>query len=414
MARRAVARRLPRPPSRTAWSSRVEARSLEVTPLLMAEAIANTGRIAGDVAFLAGLAREVAQTRAAELTRAYRQLVWVLPGFRRKQRDGRTVASNEVCVIFVVRRKAVMDPEHAQHLPRWLVTFAEHEGRRQPFALPTDVQDASGYAGATAHTAHGVWTRRPGFAAEDGSFACLVDLATDEGSLTCLLGAMHVFTPNPDGTLQVQPGHVVMPLTATGKALGNTPLAEGLPWGGVLRDDENADAPSFDVQLAVVDDAAQAMARERVPLRNLNVQRPFVSSLQDLLALLGEPGGFFLLTPDNHPQQPARGEVPLSLAAMPATASFPYSFATPAGLVDKEVFHAEPLRFDQVDDRSPLPGDSGSPIVFIHPDGTMTFVAMHIGGDGAGNSWAIAAWRIFDLDNWSAKPDNAQLTIVAP
>ena len=60
-------------------------------------------------------------------------------------------------------------------------------------------------------------------------------------------------------------------------------------------------------------------------------------------------------------------------------------------------------------DSSPLPGDSGSPIVIRRSDGAMTLVGMHIGGDRAGLSWAIPAWQFFDLDFWRRYLADAQL-----
>ncbi|WP_296445499.1 hypothetical protein [Rhodoferax sp. UBA5149] len=30
-------------------------------------------------------------------------------------------------------------------------------------------------------------------------------------------------------------------------------------------------------------------------------------------------------------------------------------------------------------------------------------------GDGKGLSWAIPAWRLFDIDNWSHYPDGARI-----
>lgn len=402
-----------RPPSRASWSSQIEARSVGISPELLSEAIDNTSRVQNNISFLAMLAREISQTRGPELVLAYRSLVWVLPGFRKSLQAGRVITSSEVCVLLVVRRKKPMEAGHAQLLPKWLVTFAEHHGRRKPFALPTDVQDAEDHRRAVAHTDSGVWCQRQGYAAENGSFACLVELTHDEGSQLCLLGAMHVFTPRPDGSARVEQGHAMMPISSLGKLINSPLLAEGLPWGGRLLHDELPGLMSFDVQLAAVCADAVAAVRERVALRRPNIKRCLESS-EDLFAILGVAGDFCLLTPDNHPDQPGRGAIPLRLAAMPSLASFPYRFSSDAGAVSRMVFHAEPLLFNTVDDRSPMPGDSGSPIVFLHPDNTMTFVAMHIGGDGAGNSWAIPAWRMFDLENWSAVPGNAQMTIIEP
>ncbi|MBT9492335.1 MAG: hypothetical protein IV107_08265, partial [Paucibacter sp.] len=124
-----------RPPAKARWESRTETASLQLSKPLLTEARANTRLVARDVVFLSTLAREIALSRGPELTLAYRNLVWVVPGYRRKTVKPRTKStatpsdpprtriSDEVCIVFVVRRKGSVYADSAQHLPRWLIHF---------------------------------------------------------------------------------------------------------------------------------------------------------------------------------------------------------------------------------------------------------------------------------------------------
>lgn len=404
--RRAPAKAL----SRSEWSRRTESQSLVQRPELLRQACANTRHEAGDVAFIVELAQEIALTRGAELTLAYRNLIWVMPGFRKKQRAGRARVTSEVCVVFVVRHKGGVAAGDAQHLPGWLITFADHNGERKPYALPTDVQDAADYHGAKAHSDSAVWVKNGAWPPANGSFTCLVKVSHDSGGQICVLSAQHVLTPFADGdSLQIADGLSLLPLDGSGKQVASPRLGISLPYGGVLRGDERPDRPSFDVQLAAIDDENDKAVRQRAWLRRFHVAQPWIRSMAELLAV-DKDGWFHLLTPDNHGSEPGRGAIRLTLGAMPTSpVGIPYRMAGDPIAVDKTVFHAELLRFDAVDSKVPVSGDSGSPIVARRAGGTMTLVAMHIGGDGQGLSWAIPAWRLFDIDNWWQYPAGARI-----
>jgi hypothetical protein len=180
-----MARRQGAAPTRAAWARRVEAHALTESAELLREARANTRACRDDVAFLAELAREVVLTRSRELTLAYRSLVCVMPGFRRRRSPKGERVSSELCIVFVVRRKRELDPASPQHLPRWLVTFADRHGTRQPFALPTDVQDAGLHHRVVAHGDSAVWVARPTWPAANGSFTALVTLSHEIGRASC-------------------------------------------------------------------------------------------------------------------------------------------------------------------------------------------------------------------------------------
>lgn len=400
-----------RKPNKSDWSRKVEARSLSVPRTLWNEAKENTRYAAKDPAFLLNLAREIVLARGPELTRVYRNLVWALPGFKKKRHGRRVRATNQVCIVLVVRHKNLDLPEdHPQHLPRWLLTFAEWEGQRRPFAIPTDVQDANDYYAAAAHADSGIWLHKDGYPSERGSFTCLTTLSYQGGSRLCIMGAMHVFTPFPDGdSLQIESNLAVFPIGTTGGDDTQPALALTLPWGGFLRADERTDRPSLDLQLAEVDPQGEAMLRKRVALNRFNSAKPWVNSKEELLKLGTK---FLLLTPDNHPEFPNRGAIRMHLSGLPHDpVPLLYDFAGSSTAITRDVFHSELLRFDAMDkSKVPLPGDSGSPIVYRHEDRSMTLVGMHIGGDSKGSSWSIPAWCCINIDNWSEYPTDAQLS----
>jgi hypothetical protein len=258
-----------------------------------------------------------------------------------------------------------------------------------------------------------VWVKNGEWPPASGSFTCLVSLRHANGEQTCMMSAQHVLTPFADGdSLQLGAGLTVLPLATGGRRAASPLLAVSLPFGGVLRGDERPDRPSFDVQLAALEGDGGEV-RRRTALQRLDDAQPWVRTMDELLAL-DRDGWFHLLTPDNHETQPGRGALRMTLSAMPTTpVPIPYALAGDPKAQSRMIYHAELLRFDAMDSKLPIPGDSGSPIVVRRDDGSMTLVAMHIGGDGFGLSWAIPAWRLFDLANWSEFPDAAQVTPVS-
>lgn len=401
--------RTPNPPAAARWADRVEQRSLVVPKPLLKLGQAHWRAAKADLHFHAQLVREACETRAPELTLAYRNLVWMVPGFRQRERAGKLRLTGELCVVFVVRDKGSVASEAKEALPRWLTTYADRDGERQLFAIPTDVQDVTAFHQAAAHTRSGVWVHRGEWPDAGGSVTCLVQLDSPEGSQTCVLSAQHVLSPFADAdSLLIDDGWPLLPLDASGGPVNTPDLGLTLPYGGVLRGDEREDRPSFDVQLA----RADAALRERVALRRFDVRTPFIRDLDTLLAVDAlKPFAFQLLTPDNHVLG-ARGAIRLTLRVMApdsAVIGIPYVLSRKGEAIDATVFHAGLIAFTAQAGSSPLPGDSGSPIVIRRSDGAMTLVGMHIGGDGAGLSWAIPAWQLFDLDSWRRYPADAQL-----
>lgn len=391
------------------WSRRVERDALQLHPALLAEAQYNSRTLA-DAGLLLVLAREIALARGPELTLAYRNVVMVQPGFKKSGDGGAQRLTREPCVIFVVRRKWAPhsdDPADPQRLPPWLVTFADLDGRRLPFALRTDVQPAGDFAAAQAHGAGSLWLQPPATSWEHGAAACAVQLHSDAGTQPCMLSALHVLSPAVEVTLrQGQGGNQARPLDAAGARLTQPVVATSLVVGGVLRDDEDAMNPSFDVQLARIDDPLAAAAI--VGVRRLSSAEPFVASLGRLL-LLPVDTGFLLLVPDNNGTPPNRGPLAALLDA-PLALPFPlrYRVRRNGQPVWISVYHDELLKLTITDAHDVAAGDSGCAVVLPRADGSVTLVGLYIGGNGR-QAYAIPAWQLFDLARWVTFPPGARI-----
>lgn len=380
-------------------------------PALLDEARRNSDAH-GSAVLLLGLAREIALTRGPELTLAYRNVVMVQPGFRRTGPD--QTLTREPCVVFIVRHKwrgNITKARATQVLPEWLVSFAEIGGQRLPFALRTDVQHEAGFSGARARGTASVWLRPPGLDWEQGSAACAVRLDSDDGSQLCLLSAQHVFSPAADvDLLQVQGGLQARPLNAAGKPQPQPLVATSLPWGGLLRGDEDPLHPSFDVQLARIDD--RSAARKVLGGRRLNAAEPWVTTLERLWAL-GAAGDFHLLVPADNGPPFGRGPLAAQLDA-PFTLPFAMRYRVRRGgkLQWVWVYHDELVRLETAADPLARGGDSGSAVVVLHADGSVTLVGLYIGGQ-ARAAYVIPAWQLFTRDRWEQFPPGATFTPVS-
>lgn len=392
-----------------AWAGAAEKRSLAALPPLLKEGRANWRAANDDPVFQTCLAQELCDTRSVDMTPAYKNLVWMVPGFRQVTRQEHSHLTRQVCVLFVVRGKGSVAEGGPQMLPKALMVYAEHGGTRKVFAVPTDVQDASAFAGATAHTDSGVWVSRSPWPDAPGSFTCLVKLtSSDAEPLTCVLSAQHVLTPFADAdSLQMDSQRSMLPRASNGDPLDSPSLATTLPYGGVLRSDELKDRPSFDVQLA----QASAQLFDRIALRRFHPTQPWVRDIKELMALNANGANAFqLLTPDNHPVP--RGAIPLSLSVMPTDStivSIKYTLSRNGRAVSCAVLQVGLIVLKTNGSKIPSGGDSGSPIVARHSDGSMTLVGMHIAGNDLGSSWAIPAWQIFNLDFWRRYPAGAAI-----
>lgn len=410
----------PRPRSRRDWAGRARQQVLRLSPALLDEARTNSQTLAGP-GFLMQLAREIALSRGAELARAYKGLLMVQPGFRQSRSQAPHDPQlgpppREACVVFVLRRKWRPDTargdDDPRTLPRWLVCYAEHGGQRLPFALPTDVQEASDFSAVRVHGPGAVWLQPPGLAvAAVGAVCCALRFqAQGYAAQLCLLSAEHVFSPRLDvEALAPDEGLGVAPLDAAGRPRTQPVLARSMAVAGVLRPEEDPDEPSLDVQLAHIDDLAAA--RALLGGLRLNADEPWVRSA-DRLWELGQRRWFYLRVPDNHgsvvrgPLQ-ARFE---GLLAQPLAIDYPVRRGTQ--LAQVQIYHRELLRLQVC--ASPFAdfGDSGCAVVVAQGDGTVTLAGLYIGGDGAA-AFAIPAWQLFEPGAWRSMPPEASLEPVS-
>lgn len=398
--------------SPAAWARRVERHALHLHPALLKEAQHNS-RTMADASLLLALAREIALTRGPELTLGYRNVVMVQPGFKKSGsgKDDEPTLTREPCVVFVVRRKwdrsRDQDPADPQRLPSWLVSFGEVDGRRLPFAVRTDVQPASDFSTAQAHSAGSLWLQPPGSNWEHGTVACAVLLQSDAGTQRCLLSAMHVFSPAVETTQQqCQGGNYARPMDPAGARLAQPVVANSLDVGGVLRGDEDATNPSFDVQLAQITDLTTAQAV--LGALRLSASEPWIASLDRLLQLPVDTG-FQLLVPDNNGEPLNRGPLAALLDA-PLALPFPlrYRLRRNGQPVWVSVYHDELLKLTITGAHEATAGDSGCAVVLPGPDGGVTLAGMYIGGDGR-QGYAIPSWRLFDMRCWATYPAGSQV-----
>lgn len=394
------------------WSRRTEQTSLGLHPLLLHEAQANS-QGARSPTLLMGLAREIALARGPELTLAYRNVVMVTAGFKKKRRGDQERLTRQPCVVFVVRRKwtpeaSANDP--LQQLPRWLVTFAERDGRRLPYALPTDVQHESGFCGAKAHAAS-AWLQPHGVAAEHGTAACAVQLHSTQGTQPCLLSAQHVLTPKVDVQAMNVTGSLSMrPLDAQGKPLPTPQLATTLPFGGVLRGEQDPLKPSFDVQLAQFPPDQLVNVRALVGAPRLFAGEPWVKTPERLWAL-GTTRFMHLVVPSNNPNAASLQRTPMKAvldAPLTQPQALQYTVRRGNQLVRVLIYHDELLKLQVQAASVPVSGDSGCAVVIQQPGNTATLVGLYIGGTGS-VAYAIPAWQLFDKNRWFQLPTGAQL-----
>jgi hypothetical protein len=328
------------------------------------------------------VARELVTTRAAELCRAYRNVIDVSFGYRRRRaRAGGPPQIVPIpCVRFLVKRKWRHGQGVAgQMLPRRLFAYCSVSGRRALCAIPTDVEDARVFRGIEAgallpveakwreSVAGGVLTcalRRRGV---DGTYA-----------LCCrhVLSLTDLFHPHPTW------GASVRAIEDQGAALlGRTRAVAGPLF--------EAPEPSFDAQLLEVTDAE----RLRRALGGLRLDG-HARGLGDL------PDVRFIVTP--------HGTIEATqlefIFDRPLYRLGGVGWVSHRQLVVSVL--AEPTRR----------GDSGSPVVSRRDGGLL--LGMHIAGvdngSGARFAYMIPAWELLNPVNYDGAANREEWEPVNP
>lgn len=402
---------------RAAWSRAMEARSLDVPADQLKTAIAHWQRIRDPAQQLA-LARENAQARGPELTLAYRNVVHVTSGYRkRRTKAGIERLVDEPCLVFVVRSKwpkGERPTDDPQRLPAHLLAWASIDGQRVMVALPTDVQPEADLFAIKPRGDSILWTQQPGFL-EIGSLACVVEVRSGAQRERFALSALHVFSPQPRiDPPELSDKRAFLPLSAAGAALSAPLVASTIDFGGALRDSSSG-LPSFDVQLARI----QSLAHVRTALADmqLSAQQPFITDVA-MFERLASQNFFDLAVPDNHPHRthtPRPRMVCEFSRWLDRAQTIPYKARRGNTPVTCNAFHTQLVEMQVRGVHQPLHGDSGCALVVYLGDGSCSlaglFVASH---DELPLAYAIPAWHLFDASAYFNLPDGARLRPVNP
>ena len=328
------------------------------------------------------LAHEAALTRGPELCLAYTNLLSVTSGFRTRRASpkGEKRLHREPCIGFVVSQKWDTEgqPNDPQALPKYLMVFADFDGKRQLCAIPTDVRAKADYGVPVPHAdevPYGILV--DGGGAKDfssGVAACVVRRPAMP-SRKFVVSCRHVLSRTLVDTDVAQSGLPVILGRDKQTSLGSSTDVRG-------RLDDDSDY-SFDAQLAEVTDS-QALVRARGGV-----------SFEAADAFLTRPGdvgnGFWIAT-----GRTGDGGKRLLvwvdyLDAMPDFEMvYPLADGTSIKVVHRMVLHGHP--------EVPLmAGDSGSPAIRVQWG--QRLIGMYIGGDD-GNVYVIPAWQLVNPQNF--------------
>lgn len=411
----------PAPPrrQRAAWSRAMEARALCTPTDTLRAAIAQWQALASEPAVQLALAREAAQSRQPELTLAYRNVVAVGAGYRKKRtRSGKEKLTREPCVIFTVRRKwPATDKRQGdpQKLPKHLLGHTTVNGDRVLCAIPTDVQLETALFDVRPRGNSLGWTAGPGLD-EAGTLGCVVEVRDGATTEAFALSAMHVFSPRPKvGAPSLFKDLSFRPMDAAGAQQTAPVIATTSEFGGVLRDQASG-LPTFDVQLARPVPAQMPWLRQALANQRLAPDLPCVRNQAEFEALAG--GLFELAVPANHPKRPQTPRLPMLCQFSQwrdETLSIPYRARRGNAMVDCEAFHRLLIEFEVLGVRRPLHGDSGCAVLNNRGDGTWTLIGLFIASaDNAALAFAIPAWHLFDPTRYWNLPAGATLRPVNP
>jgi hypothetical protein len=349
------------------------------------------------------LARDTAASRSAELILAHRGLSMVTAGYRaRRDAQGQALFHPQPCVILGVERKWSGQPDvgesDARRLPRFLLAHGSFGGRRQLYAVPTDVQPVAWFHGALARSASAVWADTP---QDHGALTCAVQVQTPAGPRSFALSALHVLSPwarmnlaMPDG------GQALHPAGAPG------PVGASTSWGGGLR----RAGISFDAQLASIGNTGwfnAAFAQDGLPAAGAHVRS--ANELDRLIATQS----FMLLAPSNHPKYPGGRSLMIAQFRSYAGSSVPIDYKVRYNGVRTRmrIWHRELVQLE-VTSGSPAPaeGDSGCAVITWRLDNTPVLAGMFIASLDAPServAYMLPAWQLFDPSNWAALPPGA-------
>jgi hypothetical protein len=330
------------------------------------------------------LAFEVALSRGPELCRAYKNVVKVTSGFRTRRDDSSSKPKlhREPCIGFIVERKWRTPGRRGdpQALPKHLLAFGTVGGKRALCAIPTDVRLMSEYGKPVPHATadslpYGILVDRENARYfSSGVATCGVRRPVDPGT-TYVISCRHVLSRTSLDLDRDQTGLPILLGTPARPELGATTDVRGR-----LDDDSS---PSFDAQLAALDDA-QALDRVLGGI-SFDAEGGYLERPGDIedgfwvaTGRVGVDGKRLLIWVEYHDPVP--------------DFEMPYQLADGTTITVKHdlVLHGvpeEPLLF----------GDSGSPAIRVRRG--QRLIGMYIGGS-TGHAYVIPAWQLMTPRNF--------------
>jgi hypothetical protein len=328
------------------------------------------------------LVRDIVVTRAHELRLAYPDIRAVNFGYRvrnARQRSEWLLDAEEPCVVFLIDRKyATVEIEEHRLLPPSLLAMATLRGRQMLVSIPIDVQELGFYQGAEPHGSPDQIASFSGTSGPEIGQVCCPIRIRDVRTKIFVIGCLHVFMPRDAR----QRGELAAKIFLADADTSVPDLGVTVPaYSGDIHGGSANDAPSFDAQLAEVDDETVLHAAlGDISLTDSITQTPDV------------PSTFFVQT--------SRGPIEVTKVGFigPEVEIIYDRDITGAG--GTPVRHAELLVSRYKIDSALAAGDSGSPVTSQKDGGLL--VGMHIAGNkDNGLAYAIPAWRLLDSSNYT-------------
>jgi hypothetical protein len=365
-------------PSKNKWAQQA-AMHWQQPPVDLKAARANWRTLSLDDQLAA--VREIIETRADELKQAYSGVVALLAGFKRtvektdQPAKGKQAAAagkktarkvlRKPAVIFVVKRKWQKASEAARKraIPDYLLTYFTVKQHRLLCAVPTDVEDAAGYAQVTPDGKR-VQVEAPR-GSLTGTVTCAVDLPSADLSKPpgYAMSCCHVFgmseyydDPPLDAEIRVDKRFMGNPTALCGELVGDPSVF------------------SCDTALAIVLDQ-QAL---KSALRGINFTS-HAESTKDI----PKTRQYYIRTPTKA-----------------ITACYAGEYTMPIQYKRIGWVRHMLLIESHLPDGGTIGGDSGSPVVT--KTGGDVLLGMHIAGDNAVRSFMIPAWFLMACSTYPA------------
>lgn len=333
------------------------------------------------------LVREMVETRAAELCRAYKNVIAVSYGFGRKRRE-RTQQPKVVrtpCVTFIVKKKwnSKEGQKSKERLPEFLFGYWTIKRKRKLCAVPTDVEDSRVYSSIRLRsvTERVAVKWKPEIGAELGAITCAIRRSTVSNKLFAA-SCRHVFSISK----RLHPQRVLGAKVHVNKSTSSSIIGETRSIMGKF---QNGPSFSFDAQLTSVSDP-NALGRTLAGLTFPNGR--YAKTLDHI------PDRYFIITP--------RGRT-IKAEKVRFVLDFPIPF-NKGGI--QSLVHELLIETSSVGEPTQR-GDSGSPVVTERGGGML--LGMLIAGSDT-LDYLIPAWQLLDPANFDGVSNSEKWRLVNP